>query len=594
MELPKRLFDFPYYQLKKFPLQMMMTSKLGDQWKGYSTAEFVEKMNLVSAGLLKLGIRPGDKIALITAGNRCEWNIIDAGILQIGAIDVPIYPTMTESDYEYILNHSESKLCFVSNEELYKKVQAVSNKVPSLQRVYSFDQIPDVPNWSEVMDNGKNGDTDEVKRLAGNVKEEDMATIIYTSGTTGLPKGVMLSHKNIASNAIDCEERLPVLKKGESRSLSFLPCCHIYERMLHYLYMANGVSIYLTGMDAIKDDLNIARPHIFTAVPRLLEKVYDGILAKGMANNGIKLKLFKWAHDLALEWQPDGRNGGWYSLRLSIARKLVFSKVKEALGLTEIGGIASGSAALQARLARFYNGAGIPVLEGYGLTETSPVISVNAFRQPGMMEPGSVGRVIRNVEVKIGADGEILCKGPNVMIGYYKEPQLTAEVLRDGWFHTGDIGEIKNGLLYITDRKKEIFKTSGGKYVAPQAIENALKEIPYIEQCMVIGEGEKFPSVLIVPEYVSLSGWAKKNNVPFSSEEELLNNKVILELVQSEINKKNERFGKWEQPKAFRFIPHPFSIERGEITPTLKLKRKAIRENYKELIEDIYRRETYT
>jgi long-chain acyl-CoA synthetase len=588
MNLPKRLFDFPYYQLEHFPLETMVTSRVNGQWKAYSTRSFVDHMNWVSAGLLACGVRPGDRIALITDANRSEWNIFDHAILQIGAIDVPIYPTMTEQDYEYIFNHAGARMCIVSNADLYEKVKRVLPKTPDVKDVFTFDQVNGARNWQELVELGKKGDAAEVIALSAQVKEEDLATIIYTSGTTGLPKGVMLSHRNIASNANDSTERLPEVSMGNSRSLSFLPCCHIFERMLHYLYMLNGVSIYLTGMEQIKDDMIYTRPHIFTAVPRLLEKFYDGIMAKGMANTGIKKTLFQWAVNLALKWEPDGANGAWYEFQLSLARKLVFSKVKAALGLTELGGAASGSAALQPRLARFFNGAGIPVLEGYGLTETSPVISVNTFRQPGMCRVGAVGKMIRNVEVRIAEDGEILCKGPNVMMGYYKAPELTAEVIRDGWFHTGDIGEVRDGFLAITDRKKEMFKTSGGKYVAPQVIENVLKESPFIEQCMVIGEGQAFPAALIVPEFIGLRDWAQRQGLGEMADHDLIKNQKVNAMISEEIEKRNSRFGKWEQIKAFRLLPAAFTIEAGEITPTLKLKRKKIMENNRQLVSSIY------
>jgi len=588
---PKRLFDFPYFQLDNFPLENMMTSKLAGEWQSISTKEFVEKMNLISRGLLAMGIKPGDRIALITHANRIEWDIMDHGIMQIGAIDVPIYPTMTENDCQYIMNHAETKLCFVSNEELFLKIKSIAGNVPSLAKIYTFEQVANAAHWTEVMNLSTSVDQSEVKKLSDVVKQDDLATIIYTSGTTGLPKGVMLSHRNIASNALDSEERLPILEKGKSRCLSFLPISHIYERMLHYLYMANGVHMYLGGMDTIKDDLMVAKPHMFTGVPRLFEKFYDGIYAKGMDNTGIKKVLFKWAHDLAIVWEPDGNNGWWYEFKLSIARKLVFSKVKTALGLTEIRGVASGSAALQVRLARFFCGAGIGVKEGYGLTETSPVISVNTLRIPGMWRAGTVGKPIPNVEVKIAEDGEILCKGPNVMIGYYKEPDKTAEVLKDGWFHTGDIGEVKDGFLKITDRKKELFKTSGGKYVAPQVVENAMKASEFIEQIMVIGDGEKFPAALIVPEFVGLKKWAEKNGVNAQDLNTLIENKKVQTLFDHEIERINEQFGNWEQVKAFRLLPRAFAIADGEITPTLKLKRKKIMENWKGKVDDIYRRD---
>lgn len=583
----KRLFDFIYIQKERFPLENCMTSRLGGQWQTYSTKQFVETMNNVSAGLLELGVKKGDKIALITTTNRLEWNIMDHALLQIGAIDVPIYPTMTEEDYAYIMNHSESVFCFVSDADIYKKVEHVLDKVPSLKKIYSFEEVYGVANWKEIAELGKNGNHQKVKEISDSVGIHDLATIIYTSGTTGLPKGVMLTHANIASNAMDCEDRLPELEKGRAVALSFLPCCHIYERMLHYLYINNGVSVYLSGLDSVKDDIYFVQPHLFSAVPRLLEKFYDGVLAKGLSNTGLKKKIFQWAVGVALKWDVD--KGGFYAVQLAIARKLVFGKVKTALGLTRIKAVPSGSAALQPRLARFFSAAGILVKEGYGLTETSPVISVNSNRRPGMYMVGSVGKPINNVEVKIAEDGEILCKGPNVMIGYYKNPDLTAEVLKDGWFHTGDIGEFRNGFLVITDRKKEMFKTSGGKYVAPQLIENVLKESIYIEQCMVIGENRNFPSALVVVEPVAARNWADRKGLKFATDEALLKSKEVEDLIYQEIEKRNPRFGKWEQIKAFRILPKPFTIEANEITPTLKLKRKRIMENYQPLINDIYR-----
>lgn len=582
-----RLFDFIYIQQKQYPLAKAFTSKLAGEWKSYSTNQFVEMMNNASAGLLEMGVQKGDKIALITSTNRTEWNVMDHASLQIGAIDIPIYPTMTSEDYAYIMNHSESIYCFVSDDDVYQKVMAIRDRVPTLKEVYTFEKVTGAKNWLEVVELGKTGDHQKVKDISGAVKAEDLATIIYTSGTTGLPKGVMLSHQNIASNAVDSEDRLPDLEKGSSVSLSFLPCCHIYERMLHYLYINNGVSIYLSGLDNVKDDLAFVQPELFSAVPRLLEKFYDGVIAKGLSNTGLKKKIFQWSVSVALDWDVD--KGGWYKVKLAIARKLVFSKVKAALGLTRIKAVPSGSAALQPRLARFFCGAGIVIKEGYGLTETSPVISVNSMRQPGMYRVGSVGKMINNVQVKIAEDGEILCKGPNVMMGYYKNAELTAEVLKDGWFHTGDIGEVNDGFLKITDRKKEMFKTSGGKYVAPQLIENVLKESLFIEQCMVIGESKNFPAALIVVDAVALKSWADRKGIKYANHDEFLKSDTVEKLINDEIEKRNGRFGKWEQIKAFRILPKPFTIDAGEITPTLKLKRKKIMENYQSLVQDIYR-----
>ena len=589
MNTPTRLFDFPYYQAEKFPLNTMMTSKVGGEWMPYSTAEFLEKMNAVSHGLLSMGIKPGEKVALISHNNRCEWNIMDHAIMQIGAIDVPIYPTMSEDDIKYILNHSESVLCFVSNDELFQKVSHIKSEVPTLREVYTFEQVKGAKNWNEVVTAGKDGNQETLDELKGNVNEDDLATIIYTSGTTGLPKGVMLTHKNIATNAVYSSERLPHLNPKESRALSFLPVCHIYERMLHYLYMYNGVTIYFAeSLETIKEDLQISKPHIFTAVPRLLEKFFDGIVNKGTAAGGAKAKIFEWAVGLALKWEPEGKNGSWYELQLKLADKLVFSKVREALALTEVKAIASGSAALQPRLARFFCGIGAPVLEGYGLTETSPVITVNTINQPGMLRIGSVGKCITGCEVKIAEDGEILAAGPNVMIGYYKDPEKTAEVLKDGWFHTGDIGEVNDGFLRITDRKKEMFKTSGGKYVAPQLIENALKASHFIEQAMVVGDGRNFPAVLIVPSFDGLHEWCRRKEIPYTTNEEMIKNERIIKRIWKDVEKTNEGFGKWEQVKKMTLLTEPFTIEGGELTPTLKLKRKAILAKHAAEIEAFY------
>lgn len=589
MQNPTRLFDFPYYQMEKFPLKLMMKS-LGDSTEEYSSQSFIEQMNKASRGLLAKGVQPGDKIGLISHNNRCEWNVMDQGILQIGAIDVPIYPTMSPEDIQYILNHAEVKLCFVSNEELFHKVQSIKSQVPTLKEVYTFEKVNGAPNWHDVLNASGDVAQEKVDEIAAGIKPEELATLIYTSGTTGLPKGVMLSHHNICTNAIDSSERVPTLYAGKSRCLSFLPVCHIFERMLHYMYMYNGVSIYFgQSLETIKEDLQASRPHMFTGVPRLFEKFFDGIVAKGAAAGGIKSKLFAWAVATALQWEPDGKNGGWYEFKINLARKLVFSKVKEALGLTEIAGVASGSAALQAKLARFFNGAGIPLLEGYGLTETSPVISVNTINQPGMIKVGTVGKIISNVKVKIAADGEILCSGPNVMMGYYKDPERTADVLKDGWFHTGDIGELDgDGFLKITDRKKEIFKTSGGKYIAPQIVENALKESIFVEQCIVVGEGKNFPSALIVPSFDALRTWCEKHGISYTSDKEMVQNQKIIDRVQKDVDKANERFGKWEQVKKFTLLPELWTIEADELTPTLKLKRKQIHQRYASQIEALY------
>ncbi len=584
-----RLFDFPHYQLKKFNLDKALITKYNGEWIATSTKEYVEKANQISRGLLRLGVKPNDKVAIISSNNRTEWNITDIGVLQIGAQDVPIYPTISQEDYEYVLNHSEATYCFVSDEEVFHKIKNIKQNVPSLKEVYSYDDISGCKSWNEVLELGKeDSNQKEVEAIMASVKEDDLATLIYTSGTTGRPKGVMLSHKNVVSNAINSSTRFPIVD-GKTKALSFLPVCHIYERMLMYLYQYRGVSIYFAeSLETISDNLKEVKPEVMTAVPRLLEKVYDKIIAKGTDLTGIKKKLFFWAVDLGLQYEPYEANGWWYEKKLGIARKLIFSKWQEALG-GNLKLIASGSAALQPRLARVFNAAGIGVMEGYGLTETSPVISVNETGNKGF-KIGTVGRMIPNTEVKIAEDGEILVKGPQVMLGYYKDEEKTKEVLKNGYFHTGDIGEVdKDGFLRITDRKKEMFKTSGGKYVAPQLIENAMKQSRFIEQIMVIGEGEKMPAAFIQPNFEFLKEWADRKGIKTgSSNQEMINNPAVINRFQEEIDIHNEKFGKWERVKRFELTPDEWSIEAGHLTPTMKLKRKIIKEKYNELYSKIY------
>jgi long-chain acyl-CoA synthetase len=590
MNTPKRLFDFAYYQLENFPLEKMMTSKVEEVHKTYSTKEYIDAVNSCSRGLLKLGVSPGDKIGLISHNNRCEWNIMDAAILQLGAINVPIYPTMTEGDYEYILNHAELSYCFVSNADLFHKVSRIKDKVPSLISIYTFEPVADAPRWTDIHEASDDTLQQAVDKLKDGVKEDDLATIIYTSGTTGLPKGVMLSHKNVSSNTIASTFRLPAMEKGTTRVLSFLPVCHIYERMIHYMYMYNGAHIFFAeSLETIKEDLAFSKPHMFTAVPRLLEKFYDGIVDKGSAAGGVKGMIFNWALNVALAWEPDGQNGSFYEWKLALARKLVFSKVKEALSLTNIMAVASGSAALQSRLARFFNGAGIPVLEGYGLTETSPVCTVNADNSSGLLKIGTVGKAITDVEIAFAADGEIKIKGPNVMLGYYKDPEKTDEVLKEGWFYTGDIGELDSeGFLKITDRKKELFKTSGGKYVAPQLLENAMKASRFIDQIMVVGENRKFPAALIVPNVEVLREWCRRHEVEVTLKEDIIANKQVQDRVWRDVEKLNTEFAQWEKIKKISLLEKDFSIEGGDLTPTMKLKRKPILHKYSSLIEELY------
>ncbi|QED37265.1 long-chain fatty acid--CoA ligase [Antarcticibacterium arcticum] len=587
----KRLFDFPYYQLENSPLEKALGTKYHGTWETLSTQKYIDKANTISRGLLRLGVKPNDKIAVISSSNRTEWNIMDIGVLQLGAQNVPIYPTISEEDYEYVLNHSEAIYCFVSDSEVLEKVRSIQHNT-QLKEVYSFDVIEGCKNWKEVLQLGADeSNQNEVETLKGQVKPEDLATLIYTSGTTGRPKGVMLSHNNIVSNVLASASRVP-FEFGTYTALSFLPVCHIFERMIMYLYQYYSVSIYFAeSIEKISDNLKEVQPHVITAVPRLLEKVYDKIIAKGTALGGVKQKLFYWAVELGLQYEPYGANGWWYETKLNIARKIIFSKWKEGLG-GNIELIVSGSAALQPRLARVFAAAEIPVMEGYGLTETSPVIAVNDQRNKGF-KIGTVGKVIDKVEVKIAEDGEILTKGPNLMMGYYKDEEKTREAINgDGWFHTGDIGEIDGeGFLKITDRKKEMFKTSGGKYVAPQLIENTMKQSRFIEQIMVIGEGEKMPAAFIQPNFEFVQEWAKRKNLNIgSTNKEIITNQEVIDRIQEEVDFYNTKFGHWEKVKKFELTPDVWSIEGEHLTPTMKLKRRNIKALYENLYNKIYER----
>jgi long-chain acyl-CoA synthetase len=584
-----RLFDFPYHQLEKYNIPDALVTKQNGIWVKTSSQEYIDKANTISRALLRLGIQKNDKIAIISSNNRTEWHIMDIGTLQTGAQTVPIYPTISETDYEYILNHSEAMYCFVSDEEVLTKLNAIKNNVPKLKDIYSFNEIEGCKNWKELLDLGSDtSNQDVVDDRKNNVKPLELATIIYTSGTTGKPKGVMLSHNNIVSNVLDSANRIP-FDAGKSRALSFLPICHIYERMVTYIYQFYGVSIYFgESIEKISDNVKEVQPNVMTGVPRLIEKVYEKIIAKGSELTGIKKKLFFWAVELGLKYEPYGRNGWWYEQQLKLARKLIFSKWKAGLG-GKLDLIVNGSAALQPRLARIFAAAEIPVMEGYGLSETSPVISVNDQRNFGF-KIGTAGRIIDNVEVKIAADGEILCKGPNVMMGYYKDEKLTNEVIVDGYFHTGDIGEIDaEGFLKITDRKKEMFKTSGGKYIAPQLIENTMKQSRFIEQIMVIGDGQKMPAAFIQPSFDFIKEWAKIHTINIgTTNEEIISNQQVIDRIQQEVDTLNEKFGNWEKIKKFELTPDLWTIPSGHLTPTMKLKRKVVMEKYLNLFHKIY------
>lgn len=583
-----RLFDFPYYQLEKYNLKDALVTKYDGQWIKTSTQEYLDKANAISRGLLRLGVNKNDKIAIISSNNRTEWHITDIGVLQTGAQTVPMYPTISAEDYEYILNHSESQYVFVSDDEVYEKLKSIKANVPLLKDVFSYNDIAGCKSWKEILELGADtSNQDVVEDRKNNVSTTDLATIIYTSGTTGRPKGVMLSHQNIVSDVLMSAPRVP-LRAGDTRALSFLPICHIFERMLTYLYQYYGISIYFAeSIEKISDNLKEVKPHVMSVVPRLLEKVYDKIYAKGADLTGIKKALFFWALNLGMDYKPYKQNGAFYEFKLKIARKLIFSKWQEGLG-GELELLVSGSAALQSRLTKVFCAANIPVMEGYGLTETSPVISVNDMRNGGF-RVGTVGKVLDGVEVKIAEDGEILCKGPNVMMGYYKDETQTADVLKDGYFHTGDIGEIdSDGFLKITDRKKEMFKTSGGKYVAPQILENTFKQSRFIEQIMVIGDGEKMPAAFIQPNFEFVREWATRNNTSFTTNEELCKSKIVIDRIQEEIDHCNEKFGNWEKVKRFELTPDVWSIVDGHLTPTMKLKRKIIKEKYNDLYQKIY------
>ena len=591
MTEPKRLFDCIEWHLQKGATHSPLASKENGTWKEYSIQEISDIINKLSAGLLQMGIGNGDnsaegrdKVAVISK-NRPGWLMLDMAVQQIGAVLIPVYPTINEQELEYILNDARVKIIFVNDYSLFEKVNSIKGSLPDLKEIFSFDKIDNVKHWTNILSEDETY-LREVKTISDKIQYEDLATIIYTSGTTGKPKGVMLSHRNILSNVMDS---LPCFPPGENlKALSFLPLNHIFERMVSYLYLFKGTSIYYAeSMETIADNLREVKPNLFTTVPRLLEKVYEKIMQKGEELSGVKKKLFFWAHGLAEKFEINKNQGMLYNLQLSFANKLIFSKWREALG-NELVCIVSGGAACQVRLIRIFTAAKIPIMEGYGLTETSPVISVNRFEVKGRMF-GTVGPLISNVQVKIAEDGEILCKGPNVMMGYYKQPDLTAETMEDGWYKTGDIGMMINDtFLKITDRKKEMFKTSGGKYVAPVMVENKLKESPYVENIMVIGAGEKYVGALIVPAFNKIREWGKQQSISFGENEEIAKNQKVKDLLKVEIEHYNKQFNHVEQIKKFELLSHEWSVETGEMTPKLSLKRKVIMEKYKEAVKRIY------
>ena len=592
---PTRLFDFLQWQLEKFPQEDMMAAKENGAWKKYSTHEVKQLVDSLSMGLLKAGIgyqdgsiEGRDKIAVLS-NNRPEWLVLDLAVQQTGAVLTPIYPTISVHELEFILNDASIKLVFVSDQELYDKVQSIRSKTPSVQAVYTFNPIQEALNWKDLLHAGGAAELEALQVSRDRVKGNELATILYTSGTTGFPKGVMLSHHNILDNIMNVEELLVPVCGASDRALSFLPLNHIFERVISYVYMFRGVSIYYAeNLDTIGDNLKEVKPNLFSTVPRLLEKVYEKIMNKGRELTGIKKKLFFWAVAVGSRYEVDKDLGLGYNIQLAIANKLIFSKWREALG-GNVKAIVTGAAACQVRLLKVFTAAKITIMEGYGLTETSPVISVNHYDASGRRF-GTVGKVIRNVEVKLAEDGEICCKGSNVMMGYYKRPDLTAECIdQDGWFHTGDIGVwVEGDFLKITDRKKEIFKTSGGKYVAPQPIENKMKESPFIEQMIVVGPERKFTAALIVPAFANLKTWCEKNGIEAANNDQMVHHPRVLEYYKTIIEKYNPLFNPVEQVKKFELLNAEWTINGGELTPTLKLKRKVIMEKYADAVERIY------
>ncbi len=580
MEL-NRLFDLVPYQIAKFDKTDAVARKENGEWITYSSRDVKEIIDNLSLAFMKANIAVGDKVAIISE-NRPEWNFVDLALQQIGAISVPMYPTITSDDYAYIFDHAEVKMIFVGDTTIYEKAIEVAGD----RKIYSFDKIDGVEHWTSLKETGLSGDLSLLEKSKAAVKSEDLFTIIYTSGTTGRPKGVMLTHYNVLSNVLSVSHIMSP-PEGTSKVLSFLPLCHIFERTASFCFFYLGFSIYYAeNMDSIGENLKEVQPHVFNTVPRLLEKVYDKIVAKGYELSGIKKQLFFWALNLGLKYDPAADMGGWYNFQLKIANKLIFSKWREALG-GNIMQINSGASALQPRLARVFWAAGIKVCEGYGLTETSPVVTASISNHEEI-RIGWVGKIVKDVEVKIAEDGEILVKGPNVMQGYYKNPEMTAEVLKNGWFHTGDIGELDGNYLRITDRKKEMFKTSGGKYIAPQVMENKFKESTLIEQLIVVGDNRNFPGALIVPSFDGLREYCKRKDIPYTTDREMIQREDILEKYQSEVDSLNKYFGKWEQIKRFRLLPEAWGVESGELTPTMKLKRKVIHQKYADEIEAIY------
>ncbi len=584
-----RTFDLVDHLMEGLQRDDALTVKRNGKWEQFSTKQYKDFVDNFSYGLLALGFKKGDKIVTIS-NNRPEWNFIDMGMTQVGAVHVPIYPNLGPGEYEHILSHSDARIIIASFEEYYLKIKEPAEKAENIEKIYSIDPVEGVDSWMDIIETGKqNADKfkEELTEIKKNIDEDELMSIIYTSGTTGLSKGVMLSHKNFISNVMGCIERLPV--ESDGKFISFLPLCHVFERMVNYLLHLRGVAVYYAeSIDTLGDNIREVKPEGFAAVPRVIEKLFDKIMLKGKELKGIKKMLFFWAVNLGLRYELNNVNGWWYAFQLKIANKLIFSKWREALG-GNVQVIVSGGAALQARLARIFTAAGLTVQEGYGLTETSPVIAVNLAEYP-YLKFGTVGPLVENIEVKIAGDGEILMKGPSLMLGYYKDKEKTDEAIdKDGWFHTGDIGEIQeHNILKITDRKKEIFKLSTGKYVAPQVIENRFKESAFIEQIMVVGAGEKYASAIICPAFHFVHGWCFKHNVKFQDNKDLIENQKVIDRYQKEVDKINMELGNHRQIKKFELTCEEWTPETGELSPTLKVKRRFLKLKYKVKLDKLY------
>jgi long-chain acyl-CoA synthetase len=591
MQTPSRVFDLLPYQLEHFPRNAAFAQKLGGEWKMFSTAESLNLIAALAWGLHMAGVRKGDRVANVAETNRPEWYFIDSAVMSLGAVDLPIYPNISVEEFEFILSDSEAKLLFVSSDRLYHLLAPLQSKLPAVQHIYTYDPVAGAEQWTQLTAAGQEGLGEQgnksvLEKIKANVSPADLATLIYTSGTTGAPKGVMLSHSNLMTNCF----AVATLIQGASpeRALSFLPLCHIYERTLVNVYVYLGTAVFFAqSLNSVGDDLREVGPQVFATVPRLLEKIYEKIVASGSELKGPKRTLYLWAMHIAEQFEPGGPIRWVRRLKLTVADRLIYYHWRKALG-GRIRAIVSGSAALQPRLARVFWAARIPIYEGYGPTEASPVISAN-YPGQGHYKIGTVGPVIPGGEVKIAADGEILYRGPNVMMGYYHRPELTSEVLDgEGWLHTGDVGTFDGAFLKITDRKKEIFKTSGGKYIAPQQIENRMRESKFIAQIMVVGENRKFPAALIVPAFQMIADYFNRKGIELRSNREIVADRQVNALIESEIHRLNEHFGHYAQIKKFILLAEEWSLAGGELTPTLKLKRRQLVQKYTGEIESLY------